>query len=110
MTDSADDQVSSATANGYRSHAYYIPSALHERLKAAWWATRGEDAPDGSPSLSAKVAQLFAIEADRLEQKHNGGEPFPPAPKNARGVDPEGSKRQGDFMSGVWSGRRKDQD
>jgi hypothetical protein len=103
-----DEQASSTTANGYRSHAYYIPSSLHERLKAAWWATRGEEFPDGSPSLSTKVAQLFADEASRLENKHNGGEPFSYAPKNARGVDPEASKRQGQFMSGIWSGRRDD--
>lgn len=110
MSDPDDEQASSTTANGYRSHAYYIPTALHERIKAAWWATRGEEAPDGSPSLSTKVAQLFADEAARLEAKHNGGELFPQAPKNARGVDPEASKRQSQFMSGIWSGRREDRE
>lgn len=108
MADPDDEQASSTTANGYRAHAYYIPTALHERLKAAWWATREEEAPDGSPSLSTKVAQLFLDEAERLEAKRNGGAPFPPAPKNARGIDPAASKRQSEFMSGIWSGRRED--
>jgi len=106
MPDVPDDHVSSTTANGYRSHAYYLHTGLHERIKAAWWATREEEAPDGAPSLSTKVAQLLLDEAERLEQKYNQGDPFPPAPKNARGVDPEASKRQGEFMTGVWSGRR----
>jgi len=108
VSDSDDEQASSTTANGYRSHAYYIPAALHERLKAAWWATRGEESPDGSPSLSTKVAQLFLDEAERLESKHNVGVPFAPAPKNARGIDPAASRRQGEFMVGIWSGRRED--
>lgn len=104
----ADDQTPAAhvTANGYRSHAYYLPTALHERLKAAWWATKDEPAPDGEPSLATKVARLFEEEAERLEQKFNGGEPFPPAPRRARGVDPEASRRQGEFMTGVWSKSR----
>ena len=54
------------------------------------------------------LAQLFLDEAERLESKHNVGVPFAPAPKNARGIDPAASRRQGEFMAGIWSGRRED--
>lgn len=104
-----DDQTPAAhvTANGYRSHAYYLPTAVHERLKAAWWATKDEPAPDGEPSLSTKVARLFEEEAERLEQKFNNGQPFPAAPRRARGVNPEASRRQGEFMTDYWESRAR---
>ncbi len=97
-----------ANSSGYRSHAYYLNTQEHhERLKAAWWATREAEAESASPSLNALVARLFEDEAARLEQKYNNGEAFPAAPKNARGVNPTATSRQGRFMSETWSERRQ---
>lgn len=100
-----------ATPRGYRSHAYYLHTQQHhERLKAAWWGTRHTEQPvdedDLAPSLNALVARLFEAEAARLEAKYNAGEPFPPAPKQARGVDPSATSRQGQTMTDLWSERR----
>ena len=83
-----DDQAVSGpaartTATGYRSVSYYLPAALHARLKAAWWATR--DCPDGAPTLSALVEGIFLEYVTRVELERNDGQPFPPAPRNAQG-------------------------
>ena len=83
-----DDQAVSGpaartTATGYRSVSYFLPAALHARLKAAWWATR--DCPDGAPTLSALVEGIFLEYVTRAELEHNQGAPFPPAPRNAQG-------------------------
>lgn len=88
----------------YRARAYYIPTGLHERLKAAWWATRTRS--DGAPTLSALVEELFATEAARLEAEHNGGASFPLAPARARGVNAEAAQRQGEWMRQEWQTRR----
>lgn len=71
------------TATGYRSVSYYLPAALHARLKAAWWATR--DCPDGAPTLSALVEGIFLEYVTKAELEHNDGRPFPPAPRGAQG-------------------------
>lgn len=92
----------STHASGHRSHTYYLNSVLHEEFKAAWWATRTE------PSLSMLVAVLMETEARRLEKKFNDGQQFPRAPIAARGVDPAGARRQGDFMANMWSGTRQE--
>jgi len=86
--------------SGHRSRTYYLTSDLHDRIKAAWWATQEQ------PSLSILVAALLEVEAGRLERAHNAGEPFPPAPASARGVDPEAARRQGQFMTNLWAGIR----
>lgn len=106
---SASDETDPDAAAGkrYKPQAYYLPIELHERLKAAWWATRDEPEPDGAGSLGNKVVRLFEIECERLEQKFNGGKPFPPAPKNARGISGEGTQRQREFMEEYWSARRE---
>ncbi|MFF8188797.1 hypothetical protein ACF044_16205 [Microbacterium sp. NPDC016588] len=78
-----------ASATGYRSFSYFIPTALHTRLKAAWWATRDE--AEGAPSLAGLVEVAFAREACRLEETFNGGEPFPSSPARAQGVNPRGA-------------------
>jgi hypothetical protein len=83
--------------SGHRSHTYYLTLDLHQRIKAAWWATKER------PSLSILVAELMAAEATRLELAHNAGETFPAAPRNARGVDPAASRRQGEFMTSLWA-------
>lgn len=91
-----DDQAVSGpaartTATGYRSVSYYLPAALHARLKAAWWATR--DCADGAPTLSALVEGIFLEYVTRTELEHNGGQPFPPAPRGAQG--PRGIASEG---------------
>lgn len=90
-----DDQEVSApartTATGYRSVSYYLPAALHARLKAAWWATR--DCPDGAPTLSALVEAIFLEYVTAAELEHNGGHPFPAAPRGAQG--PRGLASEG---------------
>ena len=91
----------------YKPQAYYLPTELHERFKAAWWATRGEPAPDGAGSMGAKLERLLEVECDRLEQLYNEGKPFPPAPKRARGTSGEGTQRQRAFMERYWSERRE---
>jgi hypothetical protein len=90
----------SSSSPGHRSHAYYLRSELHERLKAAWWATNSD------LTLSLFVAKAMAAEAERLELEHNAGEAFPLAPKGARGVDPAASRRQGQFMTELWAEKR----
>lgn len=56
--------------NGY-------PSNL-ARIRAAQFYTQTH--PDGWSSLSEMTEQTLLAEAARLEQEHNGGEPFPPMP------------------------------
>ncbi|WP_141677804.1 hypothetical protein [Microbacterium oleivorans] len=82
-----------ASATGYRSFSYFIPTALHIRLKAAWWATRDE--VDGAPSLAGLVEVAFAREACHLEKTYNEGNPFPAPPPRARGANPRGASGLG---------------
>ena len=63
------------SATGYRSIAYFLPVALHARLKAAWWSTRDE--PEGAPALAGLVEVAIGRETDRLEHLYNAGSPFP---------------------------------
>lgn len=56
---------------------YGYPSNL-ARIRAAWFHTQTEE--DGWPSLSEMTEQLLLREAQRLEEVHNGGEPFPAVP------------------------------
>lgn len=63
--------------------SYFLPAALHARLKAAWWGTR--DLCDGAPTLSALVERIFLTYVTHVELEHNGGAPFPPAPRGAQG-------------------------
>lgn len=92
------------TPEGYRPRSYYLLDDLHLRLKAAWYGTK--DLPGGGATFTALVSRIFETEAERLEQLHNDGERFPPAPANARGVDPDAARRQGHYMEEVWAGRR----
>lgn len=100
------DKRGRLSSTGYRPHAYYIQDASHERLKAAWWGLiqRGQTAPR---SLSALVEDLILHEAQRLEEEHNNGEPFDPAPQHARVVDPNGVKRQSEAASAFMRRARK---
>lgn len=63
--------------------SYFLPAALHTRLKAAWWGTR--DMPDGAPTLSALVERIFLAHVVALELEHNDGVEFPHAPRGAQG-------------------------
>lgn len=94
----------SASGTGRRARSYYLPSTLHERFKATWWATR--NLPDGKPALNELIEGLFADEAFRLEEAHNEGRRFPAAPTRARGVSAEGARRQGDLQRQLWQSRR----
>ena len=94
-------------ATGYRHQTYYLPVALHARLKAAWWSTRDE--PEGAPSLAGLVEVAIGREADRLEQLYNSGDPFPPAPAKARGISRTAAQRQGEWLRGEWERRRQAQ-
>lgn len=81
---SADERTPArTTATGYRSVSYFLPAALHTRLKAAWWGTR--EMPDGAPTLSALVERIFLTHVIELELEHNAGAAFPPAPRGAQG-------------------------
>jgi len=104
MTSPEESREGAVTATGYRTRSYYLLDELHERIKAAWWATR--ELPEGEPALGTLVGRLFEAVAKRLEELYNNGERFPPAPRSARGVDPEAAKRQGAFMADVWAGKR----
>lgn len=86
----------------HRLVAYYLPADLHVRIKATWWALR--DA--ASPALSSVVESLFSAAAVELEEKHNGGAPFAPAPDSARGVSRAAALRQGEWMRREWETRR----
>jgi hypothetical protein len=102
----ARGRSSRESTEGYRNHGYFHSTALHERMKAAWWGTR--DIADTGASLSAFVARLITAKADQLEREHNEGRPFPPAPAGARGVDPEAARRQSEKLSQLWQQRRDD--
>lgn len=56
---------------------YGYPSNL-ARIRAAWFHT--QTAEDGWSSISEMTEQLLLREAQRLEEAHNGGEPFPDVP------------------------------
>ena len=94
------------TATGYRTIAYYLPAALQDRLKAAWWGTK--ELEDGAPSLNALVELVLIQEAERLEHLHNDGRPFPPAPEGARGINRVASERQGEWQRAEWARRREE--
>ncbi len=87
-----------------RSHSYFIPVATHQRLVAAWAGTR--DLDDAAASVSDLVTRLLETEAQRLETAYNNGQPFPPAPANARGVDPEAARRQSEKLAEIWRKRK----
>lgn len=89
----------------YRMHSYYIPTAAHRRLLAAWWWTRQEE--EGYASVSALMAERILARAEELEREFNGGAPFPPAPKTARGVDPAAARRQSEKLSAQWQRARE---
>lgn len=89
---------------GRRARAYYLPSSLHDRFKAAWWATRNR--PTGKSALNELVESLFAAAAAHLEQEYNDGLRFPAAPARARGVSAEGAQRQGERQRQLWQARR----
>lgn len=95
------------SAKRYKPQAYYLPVELHERFKAAWWATRDEPEPDGAGSMAIKVERLLSAEAARLEERYNAGQPFPSAPRRARGISPAGTQRQREHMEEYWSARRE---
>lgn len=90
----------------YRMHSYYIPIAPHRRLMAAWWWTRQQ--PGSFASVSALMADRILARAEQLEQEFNDGEPFEPAPKNARGVDPAAARRQSEKLSAQWQRAREE--
>lgn len=92
------------TSGDQRNHSYFLPDAVYLRTKNAWWATR--DLADGASSISSLVTKLMTAEASRLEGEFNDGQPFPPAPARARGVDPEASRRQGEVMASLWKAQR----
>lgn len=94
-------------AVGYSHQTYYLPAALHARLKAAWWSTRDEQ--EGASSLAGLVAAAFVREADRLEGLYNSGTPFPLAPARARGINRTAAQRQGEWLRGEWERRRQAQ-
>lgn len=100
----ADTRRGASTPTGYRYFAYYLPGALHARLKAAWWGTR--DLPGSAPTLSVLVEALLTQEAVRLELEHNHGDSFPPAPESARGVNTDAARRQGEWLRKEWDARR----
>lgn len=62
--------------------AYYLPVGLHPRLKAAWWATRGQE--DSAPTLGLLVTQAFDRAVIQLQNEHNAGAPFPPGSATLR--------------------------
>lgn len=88
------------------SHTYYLPLAVHERFVSAWAGTRTQ--PDAAASVSARAAELLEAEAARLERAFNDGQPFPPAPPGARGVDPAVARQQGETMAKIWQKRRSE--
>lgn len=86
------------------SHTYYLDLAVHQRFVSAWAGTRTQSG--AAASVSALAAGALEAEAARLERERNGGEPFPPAPTRARGVDPKAARQQGERMSAIWEKRR----
>lgn len=92
----------------YRMHSYYIPTTPHRRLLAAWWWTRQESG--GYASVSALMAERIPARAEELEREFNAGNPFPPAPKSARGVDPAAARRQSEKLSAQWQRAREVRD
>ncbi len=94
-------RADSRTEETYRIHGYWLPVELHERLKNAWWWTRVE--VDGVPTFGALMERIMRGECVRLEGAYRGGERFEAAPKNARGVKPDASKRQSEKLIARWA-------
>lgn len=94
-------------ATGNRLRGYFLPVGLHQRIKAAWWATR--DTADSAPTLASLIAQLLDAGAAGLEERYNAGGPFPPAPEGARGrALAEGEQRNHSyFLSDTVHARAK---
>lgn len=72
---------------------YFLSASLHQRLKAAWWATRS--CSDGAPTLSALVERIFTEHCITVETARNGGLRFPPAPARAQGTRGAATNRDG---------------
>ena len=90
------------------SHTYYLPVTVHERFVSAWAGTRLQ--PNATASVSALASEVLKAEVDRLERTFNDGEAFPSAPIQARGVDPQAARQQGEKMSDLWRKRRSEKE
>lgn len=67
----------------------YVDAALSDRAKNAWWHTRNQ--PNGFETFSDLVEDAVVRATSELEQRHNGGKPFPARPERAgRGGRPPG--------------------
>lgn len=95
---------SARTGGEYRARSYYLPAALHQRMKAAWWATRAD--PDGFATLSLLVEDIFTATSDELELLYNNGSRFNDAPETARGVSAAAAQRQSEWLRKEWQQRR----
>lgn len=86
-------QGRSPRSTGYRARSYYLPDDLHFRMRNAQWHTQAQ--PDGYDSISELVtAALWQVVID-LEERHNGGQPFPDIPeRNRPKAGPSGRARQ----------------
>ena len=91
----------SRRSTGYRQRSYYIPDELHLRARNTWWWTQNR--PGGLQTLSELVETSMAGLVAAMEEIHNKGKPFPPAPDTVRsGPSPGGAARQKEAMKAYW--------
>jgi len=82
--------------------SFYLPRDLVERTRAAVHATSRQ--PGEAYNLSELAARVIGAEVRRLEERYNGGEPFPPVESVPPGPGPAGVER---IRNGVTGARRR---
>lgn len=98
----------SSRSTGYRARSYYLPDALHFRLRDAWWATH--ELEGGHDTASSAVATAIEFLVADLERTHNQGRSFPPMPEGSRppGAGAKGRARQAQAIRDLARSRRDD--
>ena len=83
--------------------SFYLSRELVDRARAAVWATMAE--PGEAYNVSELAGRGLEAEVRRLEERYNGGEPFPPVHAVPSGPSPAGVER---IRAGVRARRRRD--
>lgn len=71
--------------------SFYLPRDLVDRARAAVWATKSE--PEEAYNVSQLAGRGLEAEVRRLEERYNGGRPFPPVASVPPGPSPAGVER-----------------
>ncbi|MGW5679222.1 hypothetical protein ACWEV4_29780 [Streptomyces sp. NPDC003860] len=84
-------ELAAFAGESMKSASFSLPPSLIERVRAAQWHTQLQ--PDGHHNVSELVRTVLLGEVLRLEDRHNGGRPFPRVERLRSGPSPQGAMR-----------------